>query len=273
MERRMEAVGVGHNSGLQGFGTDHASFGAGFGDETALPDPDRLPAEMASAFARAHARRLRRRDELLDDAGRFAAAHEGGIGDTAALQRSADLAARLKREAREVEALRVRIKAPFLAAARAVDAFFKAGIGDRLDAAAAAIERLSTEFLRRRAEEAEAHAAEQRDRLEAEAARAADAARRTLHPEVIEHALALDQAAMAAQRLTEVSLAERTRTRGHGGAVVSLRNHWTFEVADPAQVPREYLSVNEGAIRAAIRAGARDIPGVRIFNDARARVV
>ncbi len=44
-----------------------------------------------------------------------------------------------------------------------------------------------------------------------------------------------------------------------------LRMDWTFEITDEAQVPREYLMVNEGLIRNKVKAGIRQIPGVRIF--------
>ena len=40
---------------------------------------------------------------------------------------------------------------------------------------------------------------------------------------------------------------------------------WAFEVVDADAVPREWMIVNEQAIGAAVRAGLRTIPGVRIF--------
>ena len=40
-----------------------------------------------------------------------------------------------------------------------------------------------------------------------------------------------------------------------------------FAVEDESAVPRIYLSVNESAIREAIRAGATEIPGVRIYQE------
>jgi hypothetical protein len=45
----------------------------------------------------------------------------------------------------------------------------------------------------------------------------------------------------------------------------SQRKEWTFEVVDPQEVPREYLLVDERAIRDAVRRGIRQIPGVNIF--------
>lgn len=40
---------------------------------------------------------------------------------------------------------------------------------------------------------------------------------------------------------------------------------WDFEIIDKAQIPLEFLKVDETAIRNAIRAGQRDINGVKIF--------
>ena len=66
--------------------------------------------------------------------------------------------------------------------------------------------------------------------------------------------------------------AEQSVTRTDLGARASLRTRWVFEVEDAEQVPRLYLSVNEGAIRAAIKAATTPdgrcdlkIPGVRVY--------
>lgn len=45
---------------------------------------------------------------------------------------------------------------------------------------------------------------------------------------------------------------------------VTVREVWEFRVVDAALVPRQYLMVNEPAIRAAVAAGVREIPGVVI---------
>jgi len=44
---------------------------------------------------------------------------------------------------------------------------------------------------------------------------------------------------------------------------VQLR--WTYEIEDDTKIPRDYLTVNGPAITQAVRAGVRDIPGVKIF--------
>lgn len=48
---------------------------------------------------------------------------------------------------------------------------------------------------------------------------------------------------------------------------------WKFEVTDAAAVPREYLVVDETLIRKAVQAGAREIPGVRIYEDVQVKVM
>lgn len=40
---------------------------------------------------------------------------------------------------------------------------------------------------------------------------------------------------------------------------------WTFEVVDINAVPREYLVLDETAVRRAIQAGIREIPGLKIY--------
>ena len=44
-----------------------------------------------------------------------------------------------------------------------------------------------------------------------------------------------------------------------------VRNVWTFEVQNLANVPREYLMLDEKKVRQAIRSGERRIPGLMIF--------
>lgn len=55
-------------------------------------------------------------------------------------------------------------------------------------------------------------------------------------------------------------------------AVVSLpkgvQMKWTFEITDQNQVPNGYWRIDETAIKSAIADGIRDIPGVRIFEEA-----
>lgn len=53
-------------------------------------------------------------------------------------------------------------------------------------------------------------------------------------------------------------------TRSEAGTVTAKKT-WDFEIVDESKLPRQWLIPNEKAIRAAVKAGVRDIPGVRVF--------
>lgn len=53
---------------------------------------------------------------------------------------------------------------------------------------------------------------------------------------------------------------------------ITVAEVWTFEVLDEAEVPVEYLSVDSNKVNAAIKAGLRDIPGIRVFSESRVTV-
>jgi hypothetical protein len=78
-----------------------------------------------------------------------------------------------------------------------------------------------------------------------------------------------EAAAEVAQQATEHAVAAVTtvgpsRVMSTDSSQVTTRTRWEFTVTDPARVPREYLMVNEKAIRAAVNSGTRAIPGVEI---------
>lgn len=49
--------------------------------------------------------------------------------------------------------------------------------------------------------------------------------------------------------------------------VTGARKVWTFEITGENEIPRAFLSIDEKKIRAAIKDGVRDIPGVRIYQE------
>lgn len=65
---------------------------------------------------------------------------------------------------------------------------------------------------------------------------------------------------------------EAARVVGFSGTKAAASVKWVHEVTDAAQVPREFLMVNEAAIKAAIAGGRREIPGVRIFEQVRTAI-
>jgi hypothetical protein len=110
----------------------------------------------------------------------------------------------------------------------------------------------------------------EQQRIEAEKA---EAARKKAEEEALAAALALEakgNTSAASEILTDVIEAPETvqkvgAVRGDFGSVATVRKVWTFEVVELAKVPVEYLEVIGPKVNAAIRAGERDIPGLRIY--------
>lgn len=69
-----------------------------------------------------------------------------------------------------------------------------------------------------------------------------------------------------------VVVREAARVVSFSGAKASASVKWVHRVTDPDQVPRQYLMVNEAAIKAAVAGGARSIPGVTIYEDVRTAI-
>ena len=93
---------------------------------------------------------------------------------------------------------------------------------------------------------------EERERLEAEARRIAQQQAEAEHRPVELPA-----------PLPLVQEAPRGVRTDYGTA--SVRRVWDFEIVDASKLPAAFVMPNEQAIRAAVRAGSREIPGVRIF--------
>lgn len=64
---------------------------------------------------------------------------------------------------------------------------------------------------------------------------------------------------------------QETVTRTADGSSYQVKT-WVFEVEDEAKVPREYLMVDGKKLRDAVKAGVRQIPGVRIFEQTETRI-
>ena len=52
--------------------------------------------------------------------------------------------------------------------------------------------------------------------------------------------------------------------RGDYGSTSSVRKTWQHKVVDPDLVPRKYMMVDESAVKAAVKNGVREIPGIEI---------
>lgn len=131
---------------------------------------------------------------------------------------------------------------------------------------------------------AEARAAA--DKLAGAARRKAEEAERERQAEAAAKQKALDEAAAKARDEARVQkqeanvakvdasqkAADLSRSRSTAGSVASLKVTWHHTVVNEAEVPREYLSVSDAAIKVAIKAATTKdnkcplrIPGVKIF--------
>lgn len=245
------------------------------------------PDEILARLGAAHSTLAIRRDTLAGIAARIPA--EDKMNDEWE-QKFLNAMKTTKAFVKAVDARRQDEKDPFLQAEQAVDGFF-AQISGPIERLRERMGEMLTNYqnARARAEtrkrEAELAAARKRQEdAERKAAETAAAARkkrladdaRELAQRVAERAI--ERVAVAIERTTAarkavaVKPAELSRVRTDLGAVGSLRTHYTFEIIDPAKVPRSYCTPSKELIDAAIKAHTtRDgkcslkVPGLRIF--------
>lgn len=206
------------------------------------------------------------------------------IDDDEALKKVSDLAAMLAACGKHLDAAREQEKAPFLAAGREVDGFFKPML-DGLADAKTALSRRATHYMNRKAE-AERKAREEEARIaqaeadrklreaqEAEAHKLSDVA----DTKLAEAAEAEIDANIAAKAAT-AKPAELARTRSDAGTVATLSRKWEFAVDDWSKLDLETLRpyIAQGDLEKAVRAFVRThkntkpLAGVRIFEGASA---
>ena len=185
------------------------------------------------------------------------------IGDDLMQGRSGDFVKQLGVTIRIIEAARAECKMPALDIGKFVDAEFRI-LTEPLVKAKSVVETAMTNYARAKVAEQQRQA---RLAAEAEAQRQREAA---------------EMAAMEAELLGDPtpsepppapvqaplpSVAEASRTHGDYGTTASLRGRWVHAVTDMNTVPRQYMMVNDAAVKAAIKAGVRDIPGINIFQE------
>ena len=194
-----------------------------------------------------------------------------GIADDYTAGISADFAKDLKAAANALDETRTRIKKPILHAQRLVDGEAKK-LSDRVASAVREVEARVTTYLRAKEVAARAAAEAEARRLALEAEARIAEANESNTEDAIEAAVESMDAASKADETANARALELTRTRGVGGALTALQDRWAFEVVDITKVPTHLLQVNDAAVRLAIKQGAREVPGLRIWNDARAFV-
>ena len=120
-------------------------------------------------------------------------------------------------------------------------------------------ERVAREQAEARRRQEEAQRKEQEALARAEAAKNSKAREKAMA-----QANAASQALMEARAAEPMAAPTGLKT---DLATTSTRMRWAFQVADAAKVPREFLCVDEKKIRAAVAQGAREIPGISIYEE------
>jgi hypothetical protein len=206
------------------------------------------------------------------------------IEDDVILGKFGDLTKILIAHSKTADDSRKAEKQPYLDAGRAVDGFFSALIG-KVDAAKSSLLKRSTAYLQKKeaieraAREAEAKkAADEQAAAMAAAERAQDQGDTDTALEMLAEASAAETTAAVAAAEARAKPADLVRTHGTGGSVSTLKKEWTFTVEDRSKIPleqiRPYLAADavDKAIKAFIKAGNRELAGVRIFEQPKAMV-
>lgn len=245
------APGIGHNRGLDPYNDIQA--------EIAVRQTDLV----------------KRRDELLAARERLPE-----VVDDDAAGKVSDYVKLIAAAIKNTEAARVKEKEPWLEAGRLCDGWFKK-VTDPLASLKREVEAKLTVYLRAKADaERQRREAEERA-ARAAAEKAAEDARRQAEAmasemqmngalEAEEKARAAEALAAKAAQAATAKPAEMARTRGDYGALGTLRQEWVFSDLDrdalDLEALRPYLPVDgiEKALRGFIKAGGRELRGVRI---------
>jgi hypothetical protein len=236
-------------------------------DLTAALDPSSLAWWIEYSYSE-HAAAI---SALLTRFQAFANVTANGIQDDFIAGHAADFARDLKQASAALDERRTRIMKPVLHAQRLIDVEEKK-ITDQVTAAVREVETRVTAYLRAKEVAARAAAEAEAARLQAEAELLLVEALQTGNPVEEESLDEIMNAASNADELANAKALELTRTRGVGGALTALKDNWVAELVDITKVPATYLQLNDSVVKAAIKSGVRDIPGIRIWNDAKAFV-
>lgn len=202
------------------------------------------------------------------EAAQHAAQRATEVTDEASCARAAEILVQAKGAVKAIDKNREAAKAPYLASGRAIDSEFKelqgslSGIVERLTTEVNTFEdnrrRAEEEAQRQHEREVAAHKKREEDAEAArvKAAKEAEAANQPPPP---------PPPPAPAPPPPPPPPPREHATRHTSSGSVSGRTEWKFEVVDPAMVPRKYQKIDEVQLGKDVRAGARKIPGVRIF--------
>lgn len=167
------------------------------------------------------------------------------------------------------EKRRVELKDPYLKGGKKIDSAFKS-FDEIVVAAKKRILAMINAYAReqdRKAEEAAAKAAQEAAEKEAQARAAAESGN------FVQAAKLEQQADQAAARVEQATASAAQPIRSAYGQTASAKTVWRFEIIDKKKLPKavtEHPKVKEAidtVIGAFVRAGSRDIAGVRIWSE------
>jgi hypothetical protein len=200
----------------------------------------------------------------------FLLATAGGIKTDNVDERAVDFAEQIRQEIAATDATRVQIKAPVLAAQKAIDGAAKL-ISDELLPAFTEVKARHSTYLVAKDAEIRRVAAEAAARAEEAAWHLQQQAEATDDEATFEQADAALTEQQAAEAIVFAPTLDLTRMRTANGVSSGLKDDWHYEVADLSKVPLAYLQINDLIVKAAIKSGTRHIEGLKIVNRPRAR--
>ena len=193
------------------------------------------------------------------------------ITDDVTLGRAGDLINSLRDCQKHVDATHKSVKAPYLAAGRAVDEK-KNGLSERINTARGKVQRLGDAFVAKH--EAEARAARERIAAEERRQAAEAAAAQALRDEAAEKNDAESMAEVPVVAAPPPAPSKHEPVRSDSGSTVSGKKVWKSEVTDYAAAfaevadnPKVQAAIDT-AVAAMVRAGKRKMNGVRIWETA-----
>jgi hypothetical protein len=182
--------------------------------------------------------------------------------------RIADLLSRGAAAASALEAKRKVVLAPFKSQIADINRLFDALTDSLEDLSMKGKSRIAA-WKKQEKDRVERERAEKQREMEEAARKQREAeARAAAAKTTEERKKALADAAAASQEISEAEITMPRDTPKHirteSGSIIA-KERWTFEVVDAALVPRTFCAPSHDAIRAAVKAGVREIPGVHIY--------
>jgi len=199
---------------------------------------------------------------LRDDVGALA------VDSEVATRQATGVLTRIQTFQRDAEAERVRLVKPLNDHVKVVNDAFKRILAPVQEADRALRQKLlgytrqQQQLAAQKAAEAEAARLESEARLR-EAERLEAAGKPVVAEQMLEKAVESEAVAKAAQ---VEAVRPPTTVRTEAGTS-SVKRVWTFRLVNLDMVPTEYVTLDEGRVREALRQGVREIPGLEIFQD------